>query len=184
MTTIKRIRNLDLYTLYGDVLVNAQALAAKQVPQPSGCIHWSGPLHRQGYAFIGGIRMPEQKRIMMTVHRLMLKIKLGRALKPGEESIHVCGNMQCVNPDHLTLGNARERNDMMMKNHPGIRQRPRTGGVRKQNRKYRYSDDEIQWIRAADATEIAERYEVTIFRARSLKHNMTKYYRWLPLESE
>ena len=175
----KRIPNPELYTQYGDVLVKTHILTSKQEPQPTGCIHWTGPRHRQGYGMIGGIRMPGMTGIMMTVHRLMMKITLNRALSRTEEVIHTCGNMQCVNPDHLILGDAKTRAAVTTANNPGLRTRHRTTAPKKQNRQYRYSESEIQWIRTADPAYIAVQYKIGINRARTMQWSMRKYYRWL-----
>ncbi|SDR05172.1 HNH endonuclease [Thermostaphylospora chromogena] len=35
------------------------------------------------------------------VHRLVLQHKLGRPLVPGEVPHQICGNTECVEPDHL-----------------------------------------------------------------------------------
>jgi len=175
---LKRIPKPNQYTQYGDVLVKPHILARHQEPQPSGCIHWTGPRHRQGYGMIGGIRMPEMTAIMMTVHRLQMKIRLNRALDRTEEVIHTCGNMQCVNPDHLTVGDAKTRAAQTNINNNHQRQHgPRT--PRKQNRQYRYSEDEIRWIRTADPQDIADHYGLPRQRGRALKWSMNTFYRWL-----
>jgi hypothetical protein len=176
---LKRIANRHLYTQYGDVLVKTHILDSKQEVQANGCIHWTGPRHRQGYGMIGGIRMPEQIAIMMTVHRLQMKIKLNRALLRSEEVIHTCGNMQCVNPDHLILGDSKKRAEITTINNPGMRTRHRTREPRKQNRVYRYSEAEILWIRTADPELIALQYRVTPGRARTMQWSMRKNYQWL-----
>ena len=175
---LKRIPNPHLYTQFGDVMIKTHILERNQEPQPSGCIHWTGPRHRQGYGMMGGVRMPQMTPIMMTVHRLQMKIKLNRALDRKEEVIHTCGNMQCVNTDHLILGDARTRAAQTNKNNAGHR----VHGVRtprKQNRPYRYSEEEILWIRSADPADIAERYGLPRHRGHSMKWSMNRFYRWL-----
>lgn len=177
---LKRIPRSDQYTQYGDVMVKPHILARHQEPQANGCIHWTGPRHRQGYGMIGGIRMPQMIAIMMTVHRLQMKIQLNRALDRKEEVIHTCGNMQCVNPDHLILGDARTRAAQTNINNGGRRHHSPTREPRRQpNRVYRYSDDEIRWIRTADPAEITERYNLPRQRGSALKWSMNRFYRWL-----
>ena len=176
---LKRIPNPHLYTRYGDVMVKTHILERKQEPQPNGCIHWTGPRHRQGYGMIGGIRMPEMTAIMMTVHRLQMKIKLNRSLLRSEEVIHTCGNMQCVNPDHLIVGDSKKRAEITTINNPGLRTRHKTLPPRKQNRVYKYSEAEIRWIRIADPELIALQYQLPMHRARTMQWSMRKYYRWL-----
>jgi len=74
---------------------------------PNACWTWNGPTHSQGYGMVGGVRIGSDKRIMQTVHRLLLKIKMNSDLK-GLDAVHTCGNMNCHNPAHLFAGTAKE----------------------------------------------------------------------------
>jgi hypothetical protein len=124
---------------------------------------------------------------MMTAHRLALMIKLGREIAPKMNANHFhCHNRLCCNPDHLSEGTQREKIKQMVAD--GVnRGRPPgqlTGPYLHQqhNRSYRYSIEEIQWIRNAAAADIAERYGLTHQRAANMKGAFRGGYRWLPYE--
>jgi hypothetical protein len=176
------LRNRHEYTQVGDVLVKLDEFYSKQEIQPNGCIHYTGNAnHKQGYKFIGAVRVPENKRIMLTVHRLALMIKENRALDKSEFSVHVCSNPICVNPHHIILGDPSIRNQVMVRNG---RQGSRPTGKhskdhKKQNREYRYTEEEMLWIRYASRTEIARKYNLSEKRAATLRWNMRTNYRWL-----
>jgi hypothetical protein len=173
------MRNIHEYTQFGDVYVKVDQLYQNQRPGANGCIEWTGAKHPQGYGMIGGIRASTQRRIMMTVHRVLMRIKLGRELTVKEFVIHTCSNTGCCNSDHLILGNARIRNHVMIANgRRRLNPRPRRGPPRKQNRVYKYTDEEILWLRTADLQDIATKYNVTRSRASQLRWIAGKY-RWI-----
>ena len=175
------IRNLAQYTLVVDTLVLLEELQSRLQPQPGGCIHWRGPFHRQGYAMYGGIRITDNERIMFTVHRFLMKQKLNRVLDQSEMVIHTCSNFQCCNTDHMIVGSGKVRNSVMAQNG---RTGPRLRGKhskdhKKQNRKYRYTDAEMIWARYATKEQVAERYGISIERARQLSWSFRTRYSWL-----
>jgi hypothetical protein len=83
---------------------------------PCGCHLWCGPKHRQGYGMIGAWRVSDRKKLMITVHRLIARIKYNRAIASREHVLHTCSRMDCVNPDHLIIGGREERHQIMLKN--------------------------------------------------------------------
>jgi len=92
----------------GDVRFNKKyVLSMINKPSAGGCWTWNGGKHRQGYGMVSGRRVSDATRVMMTVHRLMLKIKLGRDLGANVDAVHTCGNSECVNPSHLVEGDGK-----------------------------------------------------------------------------
>ena len=88
---------------------------------------------------------------------------------------------KCFYPDHLEEGTQQEKLASMFRDgHHHNNSGPRPRAPRKQNRKYRYSEQEIQWIRDADHHEIAQRYNLTPGRASSLRSLMRLGFKWLP----
>ena len=171
------------YQQVSDIWIKPAVWADNQQAQPSGCIHWTGGKHKQGYGMLGAIRVHDEKKLMVTAHRVAMRMKLGRAIVPSEAVVHTCSNTQCVNPAHLVLGDLRLRNQVMYANGRGPNQglpRPRLEAV-KQKRDYRYSDAEIQWVRQASSDEIAQRYSVPKNRAAHIRWSFRTGYRWLPM---
>lgn len=60
------------------------------------------PADKHGY-----IRIKVQGRIRF-LHRVMLEVKIGRALLPGEQANHVCDHPSCINPLHLYIGSQQD----------------------------------------------------------------------------
>ena len=145
------------------------------------CIHWTGPFHRQGYGMFGGVRAADKKRIMFLVHRMLMTEHLGRSLSRDEMVIHTCSNSSCVNINHLVLGDGRLRNAIMAKNGrsgPRIRGK-HTKDHKRQNRKYKYTVEDMLWARYATKEEVSEYFQIPIERARQLQWNFINKYRWL-----
>ena len=174
-------RNLKDYTLVVDTLVRMDEIEARMIPQPSGCIEWAGPFHRQGYGMYGGVRLSDHKRMMFTVHRFLMKLHLGKALALNEMVIHTCSNFKCCNIDHLIIGNGKTRNKVMKDNgREGVRVKGKhTKDHKMQNRTYRYSVETMLWARYASKEEVAERLGIPVERARQLSWSFRTKYRWL-----
>jgi hypothetical protein len=74
---------------------------------PDACWTWNGGKHRQGYGMFSARRAHDGHKMMVTVHRILLKEKLGPGCSDDVDAVHTCGNMWCVNPDHLIPGDAK-----------------------------------------------------------------------------
>jgi hypothetical protein len=112
---MKKGRPISEYTRIGDVYVYMPDYWARQLPATeSGCIPWSGAHHPQGYPMMNIIREGERK--MGTVHRITAMLKEGRALLPNEAVVHTCSRADCLNPDHLIIGDLYTRNRIMAEN--------------------------------------------------------------------
>ena len=153
-------------------------------PDPqTGCIPWQGVFNNIGYPFIGVRDAVTDKYKMVTGHRVALTIKLGRAILPGMNANHTCHNRKCVNPDHLEEGTQQQKVQAMVRD--GVKTGAPTGtrgsyGHKQHGRKYKYSEEDIQWIRNATARQIAERYGCTTTRANCMRHGFRTGYEWLP----
>jgi len=75
------------------------------------CWLWCGPVNNAGYGMIkGDSRKGDPK--MVTVHRAMARAK-GLNIR-WKEVQHTCLVKNCVNPDHLVLGNAQDRHERLV----------------------------------------------------------------------
>jgi hypothetical protein len=105
-----------------DLEINEEYFLRHQVYDPTtGCIRWNAGMHRQGYGMCGAWRVSDGERIMTTTHRVAARIAFDRPLDPREFVIHTCSNMNCMNPDHLMIG---DRHDMQRVMHRNKRHRP------------------------------------------------------------
>lgn len=162
-----------------DVWVNLAKFYARQYSSPHGCIYMTGPKHRQGYPMIGGRRASNESRMMMTCHRLAYKIAHG---DPGQDQVlHTCSDMACVNPQHLILGDAKTKMEICVaagRHYNGSDKRRAYG--RQKNRKYKYTEEEIRWVRNATTDEIALKYGISKKRAAARRWSWTNdSYLWI-----
>ena len=92
-----------------------------KVPEDKNeCWLWCGPVNNAGY---GMIRGTEGYPKMMTVHRVAAQYK-GLDIKRKEVQ-HTCLTKNCVNPDHLVIGNAKARCERIIKKHGKNFQKPK-----------------------------------------------------------
>lgn len=172
--------------LAGDIKFNAKKLINRAVKErETGC--WTvqrGSWHRQGYPMLGAYRLTDQKVIMTTGHRAIKKLQMQSDLQ-GYEVYHRCGNLKCINPQHLALGNHSDtmRNMVANDRHAKTRQRRkpliRLAGLDRKNQKYTTEDK--RFLRHASQAEAQQRYpNLRKDRLYSLRHNFRKEkYDWL-----
>jgi lambda repressor-like predicted transcriptional regulator len=96
-----RVRN-------GAALDESIAFGTGPTDPQTGCQEWLRCRNRAGYGQLGF------GGNVLLAHRVVLSMKLGRALEPSEETRHTCDNPPCVNPDHLVAGSRQDNmNDMV-----------------------------------------------------------------------
>lgn len=170
----------------GDIRLNVERFHSSYTPDPeTGCWLWHAGRHRQGYGMFGAWDTKINGRKMVTAHRASWRIHRG---DPGTLNImHVCDRFHCVNPDHLALGT---QSDTIRKTPrelvgwpPGRPRLSRLGRMcrRRERWQYKFTDQEIQFLRTAPFTLIRQRWpdtDVKILRARRARARIG--YRWLP----
>jgi len=159
-------------------------------PDENGCCPWTGMKNNIGYPFIGFKKVdPMAKGRMMLATRALLMVKLGRAILPGHNANHTCHNRWCMNIDHLEEGTQTEKVHAMMEdNRRGLVLGGWVKGKyyppKKQNRCYKYSEEQIQFCRTHSLKEIQERYNLTRYDAARISRGSRDGYKWLPFPEE
>jgi hypothetical protein len=83
-------------------------LRSRVIITESGCHEWQGPRTKDGYGQLGEYYLIEQFGIKL-VHRLMVHLTTGHEFADRSEQVmHSCHNRSCCNPDHLSIGTAKE----------------------------------------------------------------------------
>lgn len=183
--TVGRPKNRDHLTNVHGYLVDMKKWKERQEQQNNGCIYYKGVNHIQGYQFVHYINAATDKRGQMTAHRFAMMLKLDRALSPKEQVIHTCSHTgddytKCVNPDHLYVGDAKQRMKTM-KDAGRQQQGPRAlrALAPQGKRVYKYSIDEMLYMRKHTTAEIREKFGVTAKQAAKLSEMFKKRYAWL-----
>lgn len=170
------------YSVDGDLHINLSKFKARQYDAPTGdCIYMTGAKHPQGYPMIPGHKVSTEKNGMHTGHRISYVLNKGK-IPQGMNVIHTCLDMRCVNPDHLFLGTAKERgNHMKEMGHTTSGRKMGDGIPRKQlNRKYKYSEDDIRFVRTQSLEDIQKRFGWPIYLCRRKKYAFIhERYQWL-----
>lgn len=165
---------VDLYDIY----VNMDKYNSNLELQPNGCLEQvRGAKHNQGYMMIPGVRKSDMCHMMVTGHRIAGRLKYKRALDESEFVIRTCNNPKCHNQDHITLGNYQTKHQV------GPKRGIKYGIVKesiKQDRKYKYSIQDLYWQLNHEPWEIAQRWNLregsgAKFRAKRCKwlHHFT-----------
>jgi len=188
-------RGKKLTDLVVDRYVNLELFARQQQVMPSGCIEWTGVQNNIGYGFIGFRHVDPATGApakgpggMMTTHRLQWMITHNRL--PTQRNINhwPCNNKLCLNPAHLVEGSQRDKLDQMAQaGIRGGREEGRLAGAynhKQHQRDYKYSEEDIQWIRTADTRDIAGRYSISRSRACAMRCGFRTGYTWLPLPDQ
>jgi hypothetical protein len=174
-----------------DVRVNLSFIYSRMDTSagPTACWTYRGAHHRQGYPMCGGVRLPDMTKIMMTIHRLFLKQKLGHDPGSSVDAVHTCGNMRCINPDHLVPGDARLLTQLKIQRGNYNMGRPvgyRLTAPRRQN--YRYGVDNLRALyrRTITIEEFAARTGCTVVQARRLRKEIDtgQCYGWVGREAK
>jgi hypothetical protein len=181
-------KNAKLVDLVVDRFVNLDFYYKKLETMPNGCIEWRGPKNNAGYGFIGfktidedGLPKQHSTR-MMTVHRLAFMIA-NKSLPTKRNVNHTCHNKLCCCPEHLAEGTQQDKIKSMKRD--GIHSGGSIKGVKrgsynhKQMREYKYSEEDIQWIRTADPDLIASRYNLSRAEAQRKQGGFRAGYKWL-----
>lgn len=70
---------------------------AKVFMRPDGCWQWTGAYNSRGY---GCMRVEGKAEL---AHRMAYRLYIGE-IPRNKAIMHSCGNVTCVNPDHLLIG--------------------------------------------------------------------------------
>jgi hypothetical protein len=187
-------REKKLINLVVDRYVNLELFNRNQTELTNGCWEWTGVKNNIGYGFIGFVYADRSRGKkasnyggMMTAHRLAFMIEHNRM--PAARNVnHNCHNKLCVNPAHLSEGTQQQKlKDMCRDGIKGGRQLGQTGlayNHKQENRVYKYSEEDIQWMRTARLEDIQAKYNYTREQARRHQWSFRRGYGWLPAPCE
>jgi len=175
----KGLRNPEEYTYIGKYAINVKNFLSRMIEDDNGCHVWQSGRHRQGYGMFNVYNTAVNERQMNVAHRIAMIIALNRELGRDEFVMHDCENPLCCNPAHLKVGDAIERNRLSYErgNRPTVFRGP--SQVKKQNRKYKWTEEQMRYIKTHTTPEIAEHFKLTKNQASRLKHRITNGYKWL-----
>lgn len=180
MSSKKGVRKPEEYTYIGKYAIHAEKFFSRIVENKEGCEIWTGGTHRQGYGMFNIYDTEQNKRRMQVTHRIAMMLELGRELTRDEFVVHeFCDNQLCCNTAHMIVGDATDRNRVQY----AKGRRPskfRGESMKKQeNRTYKYTDDELRYMRDHTSEEIAEKFGVTKSAASHMRHRVMGGYKWL-----
>jgi hypothetical protein len=93
---------------YSDAIYHRRWMARvmrKIIVDANGCWRWQGFKGQTGYAQTG------YRGAAMNGHRAMYMIHFGVKLATEQYVLHRCDVRDCINPDHLWIGTAKENNN-------------------------------------------------------------------------
>lgn len=79
------------------------SLRAGCIQNDQGCWIWQGA-KTQGYP----VANTGEHATATRLNRVILRLKLGRDLRPGAFACHTCDNRTCLNPDHIYEGSTSQ----------------------------------------------------------------------------
>ena len=169
-------KSRKVYTPIGNVGIDEQFFFSHLIDTENDCLEWTGARHPQGYGMVGIIHVDTEKRTMEVAHRVAWMLNTGQALGRYDFVYHRCANNRCCNPEHLAMGEPKKRKPLMDESRAAGMAPPQG----RRNRYYRYTDDEVRWIRTASSADIAERFGIDKNRAAAIRSILKKKtYQWV-----
>jgi hypothetical protein len=176
----KGIYHPENYTYIGRYGLDAEKFFSKLLENEEGCKLWTAATHRQGYGMVSVYNTLLQTRQMQVTHRVAMMLHLERELQPEEFVVHeFCDNQLCCNPEHMIVGTAHDRNRVQYAKGRRPVMPKRGDQVKKQNRKYKYSEEDMRFFKYCTTREIAEKYKLSNTEAAQLHYKFKKGYKWL-----
>ena len=174
------------YTIVQDLAIRLDEFMSKigPVDPVTGCQYQThGATHYQGYmmhnAHLASNYGSNQtvKGLMVTGHRVIARLKFKRPLTPQDKVYHTCGDMRCLNPDHIEIGSYKEIQDMMTR--LGKRRVGTVKGPHNPNRTT-YTIPDLFWLRdTATTKDIMTKYGLNSHAAWQLKWSACNNFKWL-----
>ncbi len=91
-----------------------ERMAESFVINENGCHDWIKGRSKKGYGVIGVGSRLDKSKASIYAHRASYEMHKGK-IPEGYWVLHHCDRPQCINPDHLFLGNAKDNTKDMYK---------------------------------------------------------------------
>lgn len=169
------------YTIVEDLAIKLDVFMSKigPVDPVTGCQYqlW-GSKHNQGYMMHNAHHAYDYgsnevvKGLMVTGHRVLARLKYKRPITPKDIVYHTCGDMRCLNSDHIRIGVFTDMTKIRKGRGPA--RKPRLG-----HRQLKFTIEQLFWAREHTTKEITKTLGIDSHRSWELKNNLTKGYKWL-----
>ena len=180
----------DLYTQIEDLAIKLDKFLEKiGEPDPvTGCQYPThGGRHKQGYLMVSahdassiGQPGPHYHKRMVTGHRILARMKFKQPITPDIKVYHTCGDMSCMNIDHIAMGTQQEVISNRNVNGSTTVNRYKADPKAPKYAKVHYSVPDLFWIRdVATPRQIRDRFGLTQDIAYQIKYRTRKMYKWL-----
>lgn len=132
--------------------------------EESGCLIWQGSLNEYGYG-----KMVNESGKLRSVHRIAWELYHGPIAAKLSVS-HTCGNLACIEPDHLILTTPQERYSVALKNGRIAAKKAARDEIRAILDYNEERNREIRGSRLSNV-ELAAKYQLTSSKIRDIKRS-------------
>jgi predicted DNA-binding protein (UPF0251 family) len=121
------------------------------------CWDWLGSKTKSGYGTLCLLGRP------VYVHRLVIVLNGRDAPADGMMVLHSCDNPGCCNPDHLSVGTAKDNSqDMASKGRQFLQQQPNRAIIGEAHKKAKLTEADVRRLRWGDLSRVTQKEAASI----------------------